>query len=144
MKEQRAIAGRDQAVCGCDQPEHMPLLARTLPYRSGKRAMAAKDESEGEVARGGASLQRVMDSQELGVAIALKAGRKCGQFGCNAAAVRHPLKAGSCGEPQGTGWIARDRECRNMKKRRMAHAQAQSCGAMGDNEVALRLGRCLD
>lgn len=65
--------------------------------------MTSEHEAEGDVARSGTSLQRVMDSQELGVAIALEAGRKCGQFGCNAAAVRHPLKAGSCGEPQGTG-----------------------------------------
>lgn len=110
VKEQFAIPNRDQAAGIGDQPENVSPFARSLPYRPGKRAMAAKDQAEGKVPRGGASLERVMDSQELGVAIALIAGWKCGQFGCNAAAARHPLKAGDCGEAQGARRIARDRE----------------------------------
>lgn len=103
--------------------------------------MTSEHEAEGEIARRGASLQGVVDFQELGVAIALIAGRKCGQFDCNPAAARHPLKAGSCGEAQRAGRIARDRDCRNVEKRRMAHAQAQPRGAVSDDEMALGL-RC--
>lgn len=137
MKEQFAISDCNQVAAIGDEPEYVPPFARSLPYRSGKRAMAAEDQAEREIARGGASLQRVMETQELGVAIALIAGRKCGQFGCNAAAARHSLKAGSCGEPQSADRIARDRECRNLEKRRMAHAQAQPGGAMRDDEMVL-------
>lgn len=76
VKEQFAISDRNQAAGIGDQPEHVPPFARSLPYRPSKRTMAAKDQAEGEIARGGASLQRVMDFQELGIAIALIAGRK--------------------------------------------------------------------
>lgn len=76
VKEQFAISDRNQAAGIGDQPEHMPPLARSLPYRPGKRAMTAEHEAKGEIARRGASLQRVMDFQQLGVAIALIVGRK--------------------------------------------------------------------
>lgn len=144
MKEQFAISNRDQPAGIGDESEHVPPFARSLPYRPGKRAMAAEDQAEREVTRGGASLQRVMDFQELGIAIALISGRKCGQSGGKAAAARHPLKAGSCGEAQRAGWITRDRECRNVEKRRMAHAQAQPGGAMRNDKMVLFVGSRFD
>lgn len=56
VKEQFAISDRYQTAGIGDQPEHMSPLARSLPYRPGKRAMTPEDQAEREIARGGASL----------------------------------------------------------------------------------------
>lgn len=71
MEEQPSISGRDKPAGIGDQPECLPPFARTLPYRPGKRMMVRENETEGDVTRGGASLQRVMDAEQSGVAHAL-------------------------------------------------------------------------
>lgn len=109
MEQQPSISGRDKAAGISDQPEHVPPFARTLPYRSCKRAMVREDEAEGEVAHRGASLQRVMDAKQPSVARALIGGGKRCPVGRDAVAARHPLQVGSGGEPQSAGGIAGDR-----------------------------------
>ena len=109
MEEQPSISGPDKAAGIGDQPEHVPPFARTLPYRPGKRPMVGKNQAEGEVARRGASLQRVMDAKQPSVTHALIGGGKRGPVGPDAVAARHPLQAESRGEPQSAGGIAGDR-----------------------------------
>lgn len=74
MKQQSLVSGPDKAAGISDQPEHMPPFARTLPYRPGKRMVVRENETEGDVARGGASLQRVKDTKQPGVTQALIGG----------------------------------------------------------------------
>lgn len=109
MEQQPPVSGRDKAAGISDQPEHVPPFARTLPYRSCKRAMVRKDEAEGEVARGGASLQCVVDAEQPGVARALIGGGTRCPIDRDAIAAHHPLQVGSGGEPQSAGGIAGDR-----------------------------------
>lgn len=144
MEEQPSISGPDKAAGIGDQPEHVPPFARTLPYRSCKRAMVREDETEGEVARRGASFQRVMDAKQPSVARALIGGGKHGPVGPDAVAVRHPLQAGSGGESQGASCIAGDRIGRNGPRRGMAHAQAKPCGAVRGDDMPFLAGGYLN
>lgn len=140
MEEQPSISGPDKAAGIGDQPEHVPPFARTLPYRSCKRAMVRKDEAEGEVARRGASLQRVMDAEQSGVARALIGGGKRCPADRDAITAHHPLQAGSGGEPQDASCIAGDRVGRDGPGWRMAHAQAKPCGAVCGNDMPFLAG----
>ena len=106
MNEQFAISDCDEAAGIGDQPEHVPSFARTLPCRSDKRAMTSKDEAEGEVARGGTSLQRVMESQKLGKTRTLISGGERGPVDCKPVSARGPLQACSSGEPKPAHRIA--------------------------------------
>jgi len=124
MEEQPSISGPDKAASIGDQPEYLPPFARTLPYRPGKRMMVRENETEGDVARGGASLQRVMDAEQPGVANALIGGGTRGPVGGDTVAARHPLQVGSGGEPQSARRIAGDHVGRDEPRRRKAHAQA--------------------
>lgn len=140
MEEQSSISGGDKAAGIGDQPEHVPPFARTLPYRSCKRAMVREDEAEGEVARRGASLQRIMDAKQPGVANALIGGGKRCPTGRDAIAAHHPLQVGSGGEPQGASRIAGDRVGRDGQGWRMAHAQAKPCGAVRGDDMPFLAG----
>lgn len=140
MEEQSSISGRDKPAGIGDQPEHVPPFARTLPYRPGKRMMVRENETEGDVARGGASLQRVVDAEQSGVARALIGGGKRCPTGRDAIAAHHPLQAGSGCEPQGASRIARDCEGRDRPGRRKAHAQAKPCSAMRGDDMAFLVG----
>lgn len=144
VNEQFAISDCDEAAGIGDQPEHVPSFARTLPCRSDKRTMTPKDEAEGEVARGGASLQRVMESQKLGKARTLISGGERGPVDCKPVPARGPLQACSGGEPKRAHRIAGYRKRWDWSARRMAHAQAQPCGAMGDDDVAVSARRDFD
>lgn len=97
--------------------------------------MVGKDEAEGEVARRGAGLQRVMDAKQPGVANALIGGGKRCPTSRDAIAARHPLQVGSGVEPQSAGGIAGDRVGRDGPQRRMAHTQAKPCGAVCGNDM---------
>lgn len=140
MEQQSSVSGRDKAAGIGDQPEHVPPFARAFPYRSCKRAMVREDEAEGEVARRGASLQRVMDAKQPGVANALIGGGTRGPVGCDAVAACHPLQAGSGGEPQGASCIARDRVGWDKPRRHKAHAQAKPCGAVRGDDMPFPAG----
>lgn len=140
MEEQPSISGRDKPAGIGDQPEHVPPFARTLPYRPGKRAMVRKNEAEGEVARRGASLQRVVDAEQPGVARALIGGGKRGPVGPDAVAARQPLQAESGGDPQSAGGIAWDRVGRDGPGWRMAHAQAKPCGPVRGDDMPFLAG----
>lgn len=84
----------------------MPAFARSFPVGPGKRAMVRKDEAEGEVARGGSGLQRVVKAKELDEAKPLVAGRQGGAIKAKATAARRLLEAGSSGKPQGAVGVA--------------------------------------
>lgn len=103
--------------------------------------MVGQDEAEGEIARRGASLQRVMDGEELNEADALiGCGKRC-PTDRDAIAAHHPLQAGSGGEPQDASCIAGDRVGRDGPGWRMAHAQAKPCGAVrGDDMPFIAVG----
>ena len=118
----------------------MAPFARALPFSALERAMIGKDDAEGEVARGGASLQRVMNAEQPGVAPALIGGGKHSPVGRDAVAARHPLQAGSGGEPQGASCIAGDRVGRDGPRRRKAHAQAKPCGAVCGDDMPFLAG----
>jgi len=122
----------------------MAPFARPLPHRPCKLAVVREDYAEGEVARGGASLQRVMDREKLGETEAPVDRGNCGAVDGWAAAVRHPLQTGSGGEPQGICCIALGHDRRDRTARRMAHTKAQPSVAMRDDDVALGVGCGLD
>lgn len=140
MEEQPSISGGDKPASIGDQPECLPPFARTLPYRPGKRMMVRENETEGDVARGGASLQRVMDAEQSGVAHALIGGGKRCPTGRDAIAAHHPLQAGSGGEPQDASCIAGDRVGRDGPRRRKAHANAKPCGAVRGDDMPFLAG----
>lgn len=109
MEQQPPVSGRDKAAGIGDQPEYLPPFARALPGRPCKRTMVGENQAKGEVARRGASLQRVMDAKQPDVTRALIEGGKRCPVGPNAVAARHPLQAESGGEPQSASRIAGDR-----------------------------------
>lgn len=91
----------------------MAPLSGALPLSTFEWPVIGEHDAEGEVARGGSCLQRVMQCEELDPSGALVGGRLCRTADVRALALRHPLEAGSSGEPQGAAEVAGDREGRN-------------------------------
>lgn len=104
----------------------MAPFARALPFSALERAMIGKDDAEGEVARGGPGLQRVMQREEPNPPAALVGRWHSRTVDVPAFALRHPLEAGSSGEPQGAAGVAGDREGRDGQALHLVHAQAQA------------------
>lgn len=126
VKEQAAISASDEMARSRCQAQDMASFARALPFSAFERSMAWKDDAEGEVARGGPGLQRIMQCEELDPTGALVSRWLCRPINCAALALRDPLEAGSSGEPQGAVGIAGDRKGRDGQARHLVHAQAQA------------------
>jgi hypothetical protein len=140
VKEQLAISTCNEAAGLGDQAQDVPSFARPLPHRPCKRAVVREDETEGEVARGGTGLKRVMDREELGDAPPPVDRGICRAVDGWASALRHPLQTGCSSEPQGICCIALDHDRWDRTARRMAHAKAEPSGAVRDDDMAFGVG----
>ena len=126
VKEQAAISASDDTARGGYEAQNVTPFSGAFPFSAFERAVVGKDDAEGEVARRGTGLQRVMQCEKLEPPGALVDGWQCRAIDIQAVALRHPLEAGSSGEPQGAAGVTGDREGRDGRARHLVHAQAQA------------------
>lgn len=126
MKEKCPVSASDETARGGCQAQNVTPFPGTLPFSTPERTVTRKDDAEGEIARGGPGLQRVIQCEELNPSGALVGGWHCRVVNRAALALGHPLKSGSSGEPQGAAGVAGDREGRDGQARHLVHAQAQA------------------
>ena len=120
----------------------MPPFARSFPYRPNKRAMSPKDKAKGEVARGGTSLQRIVDSQELDMARTLVSGRHGYPIRHKTVAVCRPIKAGRSGKADGCALIMEDNQTFGAHEWHGAQAKPKSSNSQCDDHVVFAIGNC--
>ena len=142
VPEQLAVSAVHHAARFGDQPEHVPPFARSLPDRTDKRAMAPKDKAKGEVARGGTSLQRIVNLQELGMARALVSGRHEFPIRHQTVAVYRPVEAGRSGKPDGCTLIMEDNQTFGTHGWHGAQAKAKPSNSLCDDHVVFAIGNC--
>ena len=120
----------------------MPPFARSFPYRPNKRAMSPKDKAKGEVARGGTSLQRIVDSQELDMARTLVSGRHGYPIRHKTVAVCRPIKAGRSGKADGCTLIMEDNQTFGAHGWHGAQAKAKPSNSPSEDHVVFAIGNC--
>ena len=104
--------------------------------------MAPKDKAKGEVARGGTSLQRIVNLQELGMARALVSGRHEYPIRHQTVAVYRPVEAGRSGKPDGCTLIMEDNQTFGTHGWHGAQAKAKPSNSLCDDHVVFAIGNC--
>ena len=104
--------------------------------------MARENEAKGEVARGGPSLQRIVNLQELGMARALVSGRHGYPIRHQTVAVYRPIKAGRSGKPDGCTLIMEDNQTFGAHEWHGAQAKPKSSNSQCDDHVVFAIGNC--
>lgn len=143
MKEELTIAVGHKASGLSDQPQDLPPFVRPFPDRTGKRAVIWHEEAEGDIPRGSARLQRIVNGEELDETVPLVVGRHKDGVERVAVPARHTLQAGSSDEAQPTVRITGNRKGRNGEAGRETQAQAQPGLALPVNPMALGAARNL-
>lgn len=135
MAEQIAVSAVDHAARIGDQPKRVPPLSRSFPGCTDKCGLAREDEAEGEVTRTCTVRQGVKDAEQLDEPGSPIGRRRCIVAGVEAGPVRHPLKAGSSGQPECRTGIAQNDQTVRAARRRETEAQAKPCHARCDDHV---------
>ncbi len=141
VKEQATITASDETARSGRQAQDMTPFAGALPFCAFERLVARKDDAEGEVARGGSHLKRIMQCEELDPSGALVGGWQCRAIDARAFAQRRPLEAGSSGKPQCTSGVAGNGQGRDGQVRLTTDTQAQPCGSDGYHAMAVSAAR---
>lgn len=117
----------------------MSPLARTFPDRANQRAMPGEDEAKGDVALIRTGIERIVDREQLDKPGPPIGGRRGSTVRSKSYAARHPLKAGSRGEPDGGAWITRDNQASGAARRSRAQAEAKPCCAVGRDDMVFSI-----
>jgi hypothetical protein len=104
--------------------------------------MAPKDKAKGEVARGGTSLQRIEDLQELDMARTLVCGRHGYPIRHKMVAVYRPVEAGRSGKPDGCALIMEDNQTFGAHGWHGAQAKAKPSASQRNDHMLLAIGNC--
>jgi hypothetical protein len=105
--------------------------------------MSPKDKAKGEVARGGTSLQRIVDSQKLDMASTLVSGRHGYPIRHKTVAVCRPIKAGRSGKPDGCTLIMEDNQTFGAHGWHGAQAKAKASYSQCDDHVVFAIVNCV-
>ncbi len=104
--------------------------------------MATKDKAKCEVARGGTSLQRIVDLQELGMARTLVSGRHGYPIRHKTVAVYGPVEAGRGGKPDGCTLIMEDNQTFGAHGWHGAQAKPKPSRSLCDDHVVFAFRNC--
>jgi hypothetical protein len=104
--------------------------------------MSPKDKAKGEVARGGTSLQRIVDSQELDIARTLVSGRHGYPIWYKTVAACRPVEAGRSGKPDGCTLIMENDQTLWAHGWHGAQAKAKPSNSQCDDHVVFAIGNC--
>jgi len=132
-----AVSAIHKAAGFGNQPEHVSAFTRSLPVRPGKRVMIWHDQGECDIVRRCAGIKRIAEGKQLSEARPLVAGRHCGPVGCDAAAARGLLKAGSSGEACRAAGIAVYDQATAFPRRCRAEAKAKPRRAVRHDKMVI-------